>query len=83
MKINNMPDKIWSGASYCTSGGLICGGGFMQWVHALNWSNIAVIVGVVMAIATYLTSAYYQNRQTKAYEKALDRGFITPPSKKD
>ncbi len=55
----------------------------MQWVHALNWSNIAVIVGVVMAIATYLTSAYYQNRQTKAYEKALDRGFITPPSKKD
>ncbi|QGX91673.1 lysis protein [Tatumella sp. TA1] len=83
MKTINMPDKIASVASYCVSGSLICGGGIMQWLQHLNWNNIAVIGGFVIGIATYLTNAYYKRRQTRAYETALSRGYVTPPPQED
>ncbi len=55
----------------------------MQWLQHLNWNNIAVIGGFVIGIATYLTNAYYKRRQTRAYETALSRGYVTPPPQED
>ncbi|MFK8258322.1 phage holin [Erwinia sp. AnSW2-5] len=77
MKI--MPDKIASGASYCVSGTLVCGGGVSQWMHNLDWNQIAIISGVVIGIATFLVNLYYKNRQTRAYEAALNRGYVQSP----
>lgn len=75
-----MPDKIASAASYCVSGTLVCGGGVSQWLHDLDWNQIAVMSGVVIGIATFLVNLYYKNRQTRAYEAALTRGYVpTPP----
>ncbi|WP_092879988.1 phage holin [Izhakiella capsodis] len=73
-----MQDKISSAASYCTSGGLICGGVF-QWLHGLDWNFIALICGICIAIATYITNLYFKRRQTRAFESALKRGLITAP----
>lgn len=78
-----MPEKIASAASYCVSGSLICGGGIMNWLHDIDWNQVAVIGGFVIGIATYLTNLYFKRRQTKAYESALSKGLITPPPSED
>ncbi len=41
-----MPDKIFSAASYCSSGGLICTGlaRTYDWFHGLDWNFIALPV---------------------------------------
>lgn len=80
--VKTMPDKIASAATYCTSGGLICGGasGMFEWFQGLDWNVIALICGIVIGIATYITNFYFKRRQTRAYESALTRGYaITPP----
>ena len=43
-----MPDKIFSAASYCSSGGLICTGlaRTYDWFHGLDWNFIALASGV-------------------------------------
>lgn len=76
-----MPDKIFTAATYCTSGGLICTGlaRVYDWFHGLDWNFIALVSGVVIGIATYFTNLYFKRRQTKAYEDALRRGYVTQP----
>jgi C4-dicarboxylate transporter len=69
-----MPDKIASAVSYCVSGTLVCGGSVAQWIHDLDWNKVAVISGIVIAIATFFTNLYFQRRQTIAIEKASDEG---------
>ncbi len=81
--IKSMPDKIASAASYCVSGTLVCGGGVSQWIQDLNWNQIAVVSGVIIGIATFLVNVYYKNRQTKAYEAALNRGYLPTPPQED
>ena len=58
-----MPDKIASAVGYCTSGGLICWG----------------VGGFVIGLLTFFVNFYFKRRQTRAYEKALARGYVTPP----
>ncbi|HBQ3004314.1 TPA: class II holin family protein [Klebsiella pneumoniae] len=76
-----MPDKIFTAATYCTSGGLICAGlaRVYDWFHSLDWNFIALVSGVVIGVATYFTNLYFKRRQTKAYEAALRRGDVTQP----
>lgn len=83
MKTINMAGKISSVASYCTSGSLICWGSLMDKIHHLDWNNIAVMGGFVIGIATYLTNAYYRRVTYIAYNKALERGYVTPPPQED
>jgi FlaA1/EpsC-like NDP-sugar epimerase len=68
-----MPDKIFSAASYCTSGGLICTGlaQTYDWFHGLDWNFIALASGVVIGVATYLTNLYYKRRWTKCINSLL------------
>ena len=80
--VKNMPDKIASTASYCVSGTLVCGGSVMHWLHELDWNKVAVISGVIIGIATFITNVYFKNRQTRAYEAALKKGMISPPISK-
>ncbi|MEE7654178.1 bacteriophage P21 holin S [Raoultella ornithinolytica] len=76
-----MPDKIFSAASYCTSGGLICTGlaKTYDWFHGLDWNFIALASGVIIGVATYLTNLYFKRRWTKMYQQSLDRGYGGPP----
>ena len=62
---------------------LICGVGVSRWMRDLDWNQVAVISGVVIGIATFLVNVYYKNRQTKAYEAALNRGYQTTPPQED
>ncbi len=80
-----MPDKISTAATYSASGGLMYGGinGWFEWLHGLDWNTIALIGGFVIAVLTYFTNLYFKRRQTRAYEAALDRGFVTPPPQDD
>lgn len=57
-----MPDKIFSAASYCSSGGLICTGlaRSYDWFHGLDWNFIALASGVIIGVATYLTNLYFK-----------------------
>ncbi|QIX94197.1 lysis protein [Cedecea sp. FDAARGOS_727] len=74
-----MPDKIASIAGYCTSGSLICWGGIAKWMHDLDWNLVAVVGGFVIGLLTFFVNFYFKRRQTKAYENALARGYVTPP----
>ncbi len=77
--IRYMPDKIASAVSYCVSGSLICGGAILQWLHDLDWNKVAVIGGFLSAYSHLPDQPLLQRRQTKAYEKALKKGYITAP----
>lgn len=74
-----MPDKIASAVGYCTSGSLICWGSIAEWMHDLDWNFIAVVGGFIIGLLTFLVNFYFKRRQTRAYEAALARGYVTPP----
>ncbi|WP_437616532.1 class II holin family protein [Erwinia sp. V71] len=79
--VKTMPDKISTATAYSASGGLVFGGmnGWFEWLHGLDWNTIALAGGFIIAILTYFTNIYFKRRQTRAYEKALERGYITTP----
>nr|WP_034920087.1 class II holin family protein [Shimwellia blattae] len=74
-----MPDKIASAVGYCTSGSLICWGGIARWMHDLDWNLVAVVGGFIIGLLTFFVNFYFKRRQTRAYEAALERGYVTPP----
>jgi len=80
-----MPNKFFSAATYCTSGGLICTGlaRVYDWFHGLDWNFIALISGILIGAATYFTNLYFKRRWTRAYEKALAGGKMVPPPQDD
>ncbi len=77
MKI--MPEKIATFFSYFTSGTLITMGWLVEWFKNIDWNQVAVISGIVIGIATFLTNFYYKRSQTKAMEHADQRGIIIHP----
>lgn len=79
--VKTMPDKVSTVTAYSASGGLMYGGlsGWFEWFNGLDWNTIALVGGFIIAILTYFTNIYFKNRQTRAYEKALERGYITTP----
>lgn len=72
-----MPDKIFSAASYCTSGTGLAR--TYDWFHGLDWNFIALASGVIIGVATYLTNLYFKRRWTKMYQQSLDRGYGGQP----
>ncbi|WP_408641533.1 class II holin family protein [Shimwellia pseudoproteus] len=74
-----MPDKIASAVGYCTSGSLICWGSVAKWMHELDWNLVAVVGGFIIGLLTFVVNFYFKRRQTRAYEDALARGYVTPP----
>lgn len=78
--MKKMPDKIASTVGYGTSGGLIFWGGFVKFVHNLDWNQVAIISGIVIGIATFVVNVWYKRQTLKAYKEALSRGIIAPPA---
>ncbi|MBK0019432.1 phage holin [Kosakonia sp. S42] len=78
--VKNIPDKISTVTNYSVSGGL---SGWFGWLHGLDWNQLALAGGFIIAILTLITNMYFKRRQTKAYEKALDRGYVTSPPQDD
>lgn len=75
--MKSMQDKLTAQlkvGSYSMSGFLVAIGKFDTWLSDLDWNKIAIIMGIIIGIATYFTSAYFQSRQTKAIEKAAESG---------
>jgi predicted negative regulator of RcsB-dependent stress response len=58
--------------SYWLSIVLIALGKFGTWLASLDWNRIAVVIGVLLGIATYITNVYYQRRQAREYRRALE-----------
>lgn len=81
--MKTMPDKIASAASYCVSGTLVCGGGVSQWIHNLDWNQVAIVSGVVIGIATLIVNVWYKQQMLKTYRDATARGIISPPGQED
>ena len=73
-EMKTMPEKITTAGAYSMSGILIALGKFGTWLSNLDWNKIAIILGIVIGIATYFTNLYFQRRQTRAIEKASDEG---------
>ncbi|MDR6298256.1 class II holin family protein [Pantoea dispersa] len=67
-----MPDKIASGITYCTSGGLVCNG-VLSWyerIYHLDWNFIGLVTGVLLGVATFAVNAYYKRRDDARRENA-------------
>jgi len=77
-----VPEKIAAFFSYCVSAFLMFVGGLTNWLHHVDWNQIAVIGGFLIGIATFLTSTYFDWRRTRAYEKGVDAGIIEQPPEK-
>jgi hypothetical protein len=81
--IKIMPDKIATAASYCVSGTLVCGGSVSQWIHNLDWNQVAIGSGVVIGIATFIVNVWYKQQMLKTYKSAVERGIISPPEQEE
>ncbi len=55
----------------------------MDQIHHIDWQTISVVGGLIIGVITFLTNFYYKRRQTRAYESALSRGYVTPPPQED
>lgn len=74
-----MPERITTTASYGISGLLATS---WVWLKAVNWNEVAVILGIILGLVTYVTNFYFQRRQTRAIERAAFRGvFISKKPK--
>jgi len=69
--MKNMPEKVSTAGAYSMSGILIALG---NWFSNLDWDKVALIIGILIGIATYFTNLYFQRRQTKAIEAAASLG---------
>ncbi|WP_213993788.1 phage holin [Sodalis sp. dw_96] len=74
-----MPEKITTVGAYSSSGLLIALGKFIDWFRHVDWSQAAIIIGIVIGIATYFTNLYFQRRQTRAIEAAAREGKTIIP----
>lgn len=74
-----MPEKISTAGAYSMSGILIAIGKGGVWLANLDWNKVAIILGIVIGVATYFTNVYFQRRQTKAIEEAALAGKTIIP----
>lgn len=60
--IKFMSDKIASVATYCVWEMLVCGSSMAQWSSQIEGNKVAVIAGVINAVATFLKNVYFKGR---------------------
>lgn len=76
--------KVLENVGYGTSGGLVASGSLMQYLPSADTTSIiaqwvGIITGIVIAVATI----YYKRRNSKLYDRALQKGYVNAPSDKD
>ena len=78
-----MIHKQLEAVTYSTSSGLTFGGWLMLHLPSPDvTAQIASWVGIGTGILMFALSAYYQYRNSKLYQRALEKGYVTPPSSK-
>ncbi len=70
--MHKMSEKLTVG-SYSASGVLVFMGKFFDWLHDVDWNTVAIIVGILIGVATYCTNVYFQRRQEKISQADSDR----------
>lgn len=70
-----MPEKT-SLASYFSGGALALLGKLRSILEDLTLDDWAVVIGMIIAVATFVVNAYWQRRRTKALEKAAGEGYV-------
>ncbi|HHX6177229.1 TPA: phage holin [Yersinia enterocolitica] len=69
-----MPEKT-SFASYLTGAVLVLVGKLGNLLKDLTLNDWAIVIGIIIGVATFFLNAYWQRRQTKAIEKAARDGY--------
>ncbi|HHL2712707.1 TPA: HP1 family phage holin [Yersinia enterocolitica] len=69
-----MPEKT-SFASYLTGAVLVLVGKLGNLLKDLTLNDWAIVIGIIIGVATFFLNAYWQRRQTKAIEKAAREGY--------
>lgn len=61
-------------AAYISSGFLVFVGKVGTWFNDLTLNEWAIVVGIIIGIATFAVNIYFQRRQTRAIELASRSG---------
>jgi len=61
-------------AAYLSSGFLVLVGKVGKLVNDLTLNDWAIVIGIIIGIATFAANLYFQNRQTRAIERASRAG---------
>ncbi|HEN3663979.1 TPA: hypothetical protein U5E42_003793 [Yersinia enterocolitica] len=69
-----MPEKT-SFASYLIGAVLVLVGKLGNLLKDLTLNDWAIVIGIIIGVATFFLNAYWQRRQTKAIEKAAREGY--------
>ncbi|MDN0094060.1 phage holin family protein [Yersinia rohdei] len=69
-----MPEKT-SLASYITGVVMVIIGKLGRLLNDLTLNDWAMVIGIIICVATFFLNAYWQRRQTKAIEKAAREGY--------
>lgn len=64
-------EKITTGAAYGTSAGSILNG-MLNAYSPEQWNAIGVLVGIVIAVLTYLTNLYFKIREDNRRSRSRD-----------
>ncbi|WP_145517468.1 phage holin [Yersinia mollaretii] len=63
-------------ASYLSGGVLALIAKLRSLLDELTLDDWAIIIGIIIAVATFLLNAYWQRRRTRAIEKAAREGVV-------
>ncbi|MFW7250746.1 MULTISPECIES: class II holin family protein [Enterobacter] len=64
-------DKLTTGAAYGASAGSILNG-MLNAYSPEQWSAIGVLVGIIIAVMTYLTNLYFKIREDNRRSRSRD-----------
>ncbi|MBE3288367.1 class II holin family protein [Enterobacter cloacae complex sp. P31C] len=64
-------DKLTSGAAYGASAGSILNG-MLNAYSPEQWNAIGVLVGIIIAVMTYLTNLYFKIREDNRRSRSRD-----------
>jgi len=67
----NRMDKITTGAAYGASAGSILNG-MLNAYSPEQWNAIGVLVGIIVAVLTYLTNLYFKIREDNRRNRSRD-----------
>ncbi|HFI5333987.1 TPA: phage holin [Serratia liquefaciens] len=66
-------------AAYLSPGFLVQVGKVGKWFNDLTLNDWAIVIGIIIAIATFAANIYFQRRQTRAIEEASLSGAAIIP----
>lgn len=69
-------EKLTTGAAYGASGGSILNG-MLNAYSPEQWNAIGVLVGIIIAVLTYLTNLYFKIREDKRRNRSQDEPDTT------